>query len=423
MIISADGKEVGGMTTIGLEIALEEAGQEIVLLVSRYKDTRDTHYGFLTLQADDVAENQSSASCHVEWTDICDFDDAQKENHVLMAEDAPHLFPSLAKTEVSNAALAIDSVFPNDDVPNKERIHEPSQDVPAAPEGCYLTESVGFYSQDAPVQDIERDGYDEDAEFDRYGCPNSPGKVRANVLANAKTFAVSMGDLSITQPVVNKNCNTTDEASSLGCDTDDGNAWCGCVCGQLHDPSNKTLTIFWIQCGVCFTWYDCSTKCLGFTERNAESLDWACWACDENRVVLTEHIHFSTSSGSNLAKHLSSSKTSTRLFSTSMSSLKEVAAVSNTSDHELVVSLESSINHSENCVNVSIDNCDEEVFVEGDYVKIDEHAWPGVNNPEGIAKVLKAYTDDDGDQVYDVKYIVGGRKNGVLPEYLSLHLF
>ena len=64
-----------------------------------------------------------------------------------------------------------------------------------------------------------------------------------------------------------------------------------------------------------------------------------------------------------------------------------------------------------------------EVFAEADLVFVDEHAWPGVNNPEGIAEVLKAYIDDDGDQVYDIRYIVGGKRKGVLTEHLRRHVF
>jgi hypothetical protein len=36
---------------------------------------------------------------------------------------------------------------------------------------------------------------------------------------------------------------------------------------------------------------------------------------------------------------------------------------------------------------------------------------------------LKAYVDDDGDLVYDVKYIVGDTAKGVLAEYVSFHTF
>lgn len=74
---------------------------------------------------------------------------------------------------------------------------------------------------------------------------------------------------------------------------------------------------------------------------------------------------------------------------------------------------------------VSLDESERivEVFVEGDFVYVDEHAWSGVNNPEGVAKILKAYSDDEGDTVYDIRYVVGHKSKGVLPEYLRRHEF
>jgi len=45
----------------------------------------------------------------------------------------------------------------------------------------------------------------------------------------------------------------------------------------------------------------------------------------------------------------------------------------------------------------------------GNFVRIRQHAWPGVNNEAGVAKVLKSYRDEDGGLLYDVKYVVGGR--------------
>ena len=50
-------------------------------------------------------------------------------------------------------------------------------------------------------------------------------------------------------------------------------------------------------------------------------------------------------------------------------------------------------------------------------------SWANVNNPEGVATVQKAYIDEDGDQAYDLKYVVGGRCRGVLHEYLRPYKF
>ncbi len=60
-------------------------------------------------------------------------------------------------------------------------------------------------------------------------------------------------------------------------------------------------------------------------------------------------------------------------------------------------------------------------FTRGEMVFIKEHGWSGVNNASGVAKVLKSRVDDDGDLLYDVKYIIGRTARGVLAEYVSRH--
>lgn len=62
-----------------------------------------------------------------------------------------------------------------------------------------------------------------------------------------------------------------------------------------------------------------------------------------------------------------------------------------------------------------------EVFAVGDIVMIEEHAWPGVSNPAGIAQVTKEYVDEDGDHAYDVKYIIGRHSQGILAQYVARH--
>jgi PHD-finger len=60
------------------------------------------------------------------------------------------------------------------------------------------------------------------------------------------------------------------------------------------------------------------------------------------------------------------------------------------------------------------------IFKVGDMVMIQKHSWPGVNNEEGMAKVLNAYVDDVGDQLYDVKYVIGGvKRRQVMAIFLS----
>lgn len=61
------------------------------------------------------------------------------------------------------------------------------------------------------------------------------------------------------------------------------------------------------------------------------------------------------------------------------------------------------------------------VFEKGNVVYIQEHAWVGVDNPAGIAKILGSRIDDDGDRVYDIRYVVGGTRKDVEAEYITHH--
>jgi hypothetical protein len=199
---------------------------------------------------------------------------------------------------------------------------------------------------------------------------------------------------------------------------DDGNAWCGCVCGKLHRKSGKHKEIFWIQCEVCSTWYDSSSHCLKFTQRQVESVNWKCWGCDEDRTTQTESPDANTCTVSRVVSRISTSPMASeqqRLSSQSPARTKQ--------EHD--VNRDDARSQSDDETKVSQDHSDRtgDVFVMGDFVYINEHAWSGVNNPEGVAKVLKAYIDDEGDQVYDIRYVVGGLRKGVLPEYLRSHNF
>jgi len=40
------------------------------------------------------------------------------------------------------------------------------------------------------------------------------------------------------------------------------------------------------------------------------------------------------------------------------------------------------------------------------------------SDESGFAKVLKSYCDEDGDWVYDIKYIIGRKAKGVLAQFV-----
>jgi acetyl-CoA carboxylase alpha subunit len=60
------------------------------------------------------------------------------------------------------------------------------------------------------------------------------------------------------------------------------------------------------------------------------------------------------------------------------------------------------------------------IYKEGEVVYVQEHSWPGVNNPEGFCVVLKSYTDEQDDLMYDLKYIIDKcSKRGIYSKFIS----
>ena len=58
------------------------------------------------------------------------------------------------------------------------------------------------------------------------------------------------------------------------------------------------------------------------------------------------------------------------------------------------------------------------------YLTSFQRSWSGVNNPEGVARVLSSNVDDQGEYVYDIKYVIDMHKHrGVLHEYLTPQYF
>jgi hypothetical protein len=212
----------------------------------------------------------------------------------------------------------------------------------------------------------------------------------------------------------NQECCSESEHDSI---TDDGNAWCACVCGEVHKKRGVHKEIFWIQCECCQTWYDSSSRCLGFSQRRAESVYWTCWGCPEEKACQPESQGTDASTGSK-PQRVSSSPIRTEKGRCNSRSPARKKRKNEKGDRS----------QSGGAARISVyplvkSERVHEVFAEADLVFVDEHAWPGVNNPEGIAEVLKAYIDDDGDQVYDIRYIVGGKRKGVLTEHLRRHVF
>jgi hypothetical protein len=64
------------------------------------------------------------------------------------------------------------------------------------------------------------------------------------------------------------------------------------------------------------------------------------------------------------------------------------------------------------------------VFSIGDLVMMEQHSWPGVNHESGFGKIVDIKIDDEGEKVYDVKYICGrATAKNVYEKYITPHGF
>jgi hypothetical protein len=134
------------------------------------------------------------------------------------------------------------------------------------------------------------EAFEEKSEEDQGATP--PDEKNPRTLG---PLAGTLGDFASTSNKQNGFCESSQEISTRGIhdsaidDEDDGNAWCGCVCGFVHP---KKVPVYWIQCGACMTWYNVSKACVGFDCHHAKSLEqWECWACkdpDESTDEATE---------------------------------------------------------------------------------------------------------------------------------------
>jgi hypothetical protein len=397
MVIVVNGKSVGGMTTAGVEIELEQAGPDLILIVSRYK--------FPEIVQKTVAQSEQSY--------LSAFDSAINNDRELGWTD-------LGSTAISSnfdGVIGPSLIHTDDDFPKTQTVCLKSSDS---------VDDSGRSIERGPSDGSTNSNYRKD-ELRKVETESAEGRRRGFVpIQNVKENVPVESKESNTKQKPRRNDrgaigsisvdNIPDDISESKDDgTDDGNAWCGCVCGATHKKSQTHKEIFWIQCDACSSWYDCSSDCLGFSESQAKAISsWTCWGCP----VPASQCDLSTMEVPESQCDLSNME----VARPGRVSISPVAAetASRNARKELD---EPSLSRNETTGIVGETNDTMKIFGTGDLVYVTEHGWAGVNNPEGVAKVLNAYLDKDGDQVYDVKYVVGPKVNGVLPEYLCRHYF
>lgn len=202
--------------------------------------------------------------------------------------------------------------------------------------------------------------------------------------------------------------------------SDDGNAWCGCVCGQSHTSSCK----FWLQCDRCGSWFDVKEQCVGFSESDAGELsNWTCWGCEtesdtdkptkgampmEEQVVTVETKPQAKTDATRVnAKLKTHGKDLNKL-------VQSRQPVTKSSPDSTVVDVE----QKETQAPVI-----REPFKVGDLVFVEGHASPGVNTYSGVAYVTSIHGSDPETMTYDIKYVIGGSVKDVKAQYIKPHSF
>ena len=325
LLVAVNGKSVGGMTETGLGIELDQSGPDLILVVSRYKFAAEIQNS--TAQAEqsylkevDTAINDDR---RLSWTDICggnseveatasfttNADRTSTEKERKLAESGQSLEGSsdIAKNKKSRG----ESIAPDADDKDTNSPRSTSR------AGCEEREILGQLLLSLSPPPSNGGGR---PEWSKVHDEGTEAKVRPGALENlAASENASHSDLDQQseiesdriddhqdssdideelpqldnasplrfQRMENSVAESSDletelfEAASEGLldgDEDDGNAWCGCVCGALH---SEMVPVFWIQCDCCLSWFNVSGDCVGFSEAAAKYVEaWLCWGCD-----------------------------------------------------------------------------------------------------------------------------------------------
>jgi hypothetical protein len=71
----------------------------------------------------------------------------------------------------------------------------------------------------------------------------------------------------------------------------------------------------------------------------------------------------------------------------------------------------------------SLQSGEVEILTPGTRVNVEAHSWPRKSCFGGVGYVTSTFVDEDGDRLYNVKYVLGGSDKNIEAEYVSLHEF
>ena len=232
MIITVNGKDVGGMTEVGLELEMETSGVEMILVVSRYRFPSLVDRLKADLENDTWAtlDRNLQDKRNLGWSEL---DLSSKDKCI---NDGP-----LQRMEESGQSQ--DSAAILDDLPPDDML-------------AHFQENLSMY------QETEQGAICIESFQEKFSMP----------------LETEHGPMS-SEPREEIDADDTSNAASLKSDDwdNDDNPWVGCVCGEIHA---SPAVVFWIQCEACDTWCNVAPACVGFDEDEAKFKDkWTCRAC------------------------------------------------------------------------------------------------------------------------------------------------
>lgn len=420
IVVSIDGKCVGGMSELSVQLLVETSGANLTVTVARYlhAETIRKEASIHEAKVLELTDQQCADKRQMDWVDA-------------------------GITAADNSAFSIRPRELNV-VSEKKReiVHKATRT------------KMDIKSEKKQVL-LCNDEDQRDRTFNTMKTPQKKPRLPTTPLAQPSRLSNDMltttshtetipglksGDCATTPLSIQKLRDATFLPSvhgSLMQESDDGNAWFNCVCMHCHD---ERVPVFWVQCDSCCSWYNVARGCVGFDEDQAESITWICPGCpDDGRdnsllgqdstslMIKTflpaspgydsfitsperEHVHPTHS----LLEHLTDPQLSEVLVrSPDAQSLIEhqTEPLHEDSKRESLPANEVEAHSGEKVA----------LFQAGDRVKVKQHSWSYVNHPEGVAVILKTSKDEYGDPIYDIKYVIDRiRKRGVMEKYLTL---
>eukprot|EP00536_Pseudo-nitzschia_multiseries_P019170 jgi/Psemu1/293772/fgenesh1_pg.4029_\ len=217
------------------------------------------------------------------------------------------------------------------------------------------------------------------------------------------------------------------------------------VCGATHRPSRKKT--FWIQCEACHCWYHVAVKCIGFDERKANKDDFV-WNCERTlrkRKLSENDLQRGNGNSNSNSNSRTDGVEGSRRDRRSEKQQKKTPTAETLQDdrhagplklpnmhttsrsvqkRKTAASVPAKEGAGNEAVTIYHNAAKDQTFEKGDLVIVENHAWAYVNHCGGIGNIVKAYVDEDGDRVYDVKYpALQTTEKGIMAKYIKFYSF